>query len=108
MFDYFSFQHCPLMNFYVLIISGEPSLTLFVDHKKKFYHFFFVDLSSQFELLMQEFIGVFLGGERRKKKKKELVCIGVIKDFLESVQPRLALKGKVDRGLHVTKTTHGA
>lgn len=48
------------MNFYVLIISGEPSLTLFVDHKKKFYHFFFVDLSSQFELLMQEFIGVFL------------------------------------------------
>lgn len=31
-----------------------------------------------------------------------------MKDFLESVQPRLALKGKVGRGLHVTKTTHGA
>lgn len=60
------------MNFYVLIISGEPSLTLFVHHKKKFYHFFFVDLSSQFELLMQEFIGVFLGGERREKKKKRI------------------------------------
>lgn len=48
-FDYFSLQHRPFINIYMLIIPREPCLTLFVYHKKKFYHFLFDGITGRFE-----------------------------------------------------------